>query len=46
MAEAHLRNLIEDELYDRVLNAYTSCDEGVPRTGVAVESCVAITAAL
>jgi hypothetical protein len=28
MAEAHLRILIEDELYDRVLNAYTSCERG------------------
>ena len=46
MADAQLRILIQGDLYDRVLNAHTSCDEGMPRTNVAVESCVAITAAL
>lgn len=46
MADAQLRILIEDDLSNRVLNVHTSCDEGPPCMSVAVESCVAITAAL
>jgi hypothetical protein len=45
MADAQFRILVEDDLSNRVLNVHTSCDEGLPCTSVAVESCVAITAA-
>jgi hypothetical protein len=46
MADAQPRILIEEDLSNRGLNVHTSCDEGLPCTSVAVESCVAITAAL